>query len=190
MIVALIWSLPKLLISTPCILGDEEPHKTEALIDRFRTQWQATCSEPTYLLLSTWVNGSLVAPLFDFIPTSDQGLGSIYSYGEWQVACALLSSNLEGVPISLGKIYTHPPSCNWQQLNRRGCLHKTSGKYYNGWLCWVEHELLEQPEWTEARWRTLVLRACFCLIQMPIGSVAGHLARSTWTYSQITVSTK
>ena len=60
MIVALIWSLCELLISTPCILGDEALHKTEALIDRLRTQWQTTCPEPMYPLLSTGVNGGLL----------------------------------------------------------------------------------------------------------------------------------
>ena len=74
MIVLLIWSLSELLISPPCILGDEAPYKTEALIKGFRTQWQATCSESTYPIL--WAgradDAGVVAPLFDFISTNDQ----------------------------------------------------------------------------------------------------------------------
>jgi hypothetical protein len=37
MIVLLIWSLCELLISPPCMLVDEAPHKTEALIGAFKT---------------------------------------------------------------------------------------------------------------------------------------------------------
>ena len=71
------------------MLGDEAPYKTEALIDGFRTQRQVTCSEPAHPVLSTRVDGGVVAPLFDSISTNDQRLGDVDSYG--QVAWALLS---------------------------------------------------------------------------------------------------
>ena len=72
MIVLLIWSLCELLISPPYMLGDEAPYKTEALIDGLRTQRQVTCSEPAHPVLSTRVDGGVVAPLFDSISTNDQ----------------------------------------------------------------------------------------------------------------------
>ena len=56
------------------MLGVEAPHKTEALIDEFRTQRQVTCSGPTYPEFSTRVDSGLVAALFDFISTDDQDL--------------------------------------------------------------------------------------------------------------------
>ena len=140
MIVFLMWSLCELLISPPCILGDEAPHKMpEPLINRVRTRWQVTYSEPndpTYSVHSTRVDGGLVAPLFDFISTNDQWLKDVDSSGRWQVAWALLYitySSPKDFPMSLGKIYTCPLSIRQLTKLERVVIASTRLRYDNGW---------------------------------------------------------
>jgi hypothetical protein len=138
-LVLLIWSLCELLMSPPCILGDEAPHRTEALIkdSEHSNKLHAQNERTLYFLLGSMAVLSHLS-VTSFQPMINNSETSILmASGKLRGRFYILIRKMFPCHLAKSKLPLHRVTD--ESRPRRDGLHETSGII---WLSWVEHDPL------------------------------------------------